>query len=210
MTARRQNIHLRVEEAGGGFDNRGSTVKGGNREDGALGVGDHSHQRQGDVLRLHVEGEGVRDLLRLSSANLEVIRRGSQVAHDALVSRCAGRELLSRLQSTSKESERDRSRLIVDKGNEGFGGVAVDKLHAEDVRLREGGGDFSIELRSVDRGRASILSFELACPSCYQGFPQAIGSLASDASSRYFMAAVCRRTYLSNCTEQLSCEGGQQ
>lgn len=88
--------------------------------------------------------------------------------------------------------------------------MSVDELHTKDIRLREGGGDVGIELRSVDRGCASILG----------RYVSMFGSVSRHPTSNWFRRGrlqasvvswqqVCSWTYLSKGTEQLSCKGRQ-
>lgn len=152
-----EDLHLRIEEARRGLDNGSGAVEHRDGEESALRVGQDGLELKQNILRLHVEREGIGNLLSLAGRDLEVVLSARDVAQDALVRGGVGREDLSRVKDTSEEGEGDGSLLLVGKGDESLCRVTVDELDAEDICLGEGGGEVSVESDSVNGGGASVL-----------------------------------------------------
>lgn len=74
------DLHVRVEDVGFRFNNANSSVVGVDSEEVALSVGNNGGQSQSQVLRVHLVHEAVGQFLLLTSGNLDVVSRGSQVA----------------------------------------------------------------------------------------------------------------------------------
>lgn len=76
------NVHLRVEDAGGGLDNAGQTAVSLDLEDLTLGVGKDSEEFDNDILGLHVQDKREGQGLSLAGGDLDIVADGRQVAED--------------------------------------------------------------------------------------------------------------------------------
>ena len=124
------NLHLRVKDASLRFNNANGAVVGVDGEETAFTVGDHGSQRESEVLGVHLGGKTVAQTLLLASGNIDAVPSGSQVANQLAL-------LIQGRQSTANEVDSHRRSFIVGEGNQCLRGVAIDKLHAEDLRSRE-------------------------------------------------------------------------
>ena len=139
-------LHLRVEEAGGCLDDTDDVVVNLNLVEIVGGGDDDAGQLQLDILRQHVEDEGVRDGLLLAGGDDGLVADGSQVAEDAGGDGGVLRQLLGALQGTAHEGDGDGLLLMVGDLDDGLSRATVDQLHAEDVSLGEGTNDIGLEL----------------------------------------------------------------
>lgn len=89
---------------------------------------------------MHLGAEAVRDRLLLSSGDLEGVLLAGQVAQDAGLSASIIEE------GSADNGDADGRGLLVLDGEAGLGRVAVDELDAEDLGLREAGGDGYLEV----------------------------------------------------------------
>jgi len=133
-------IHLGVENADGRLHDRDRLVEGRDGEESLLGVLEHGHELQTQVLRVHLGGEGVRDGLLLAAGNGQAVALAGQVAQDAGV----GARVLE--QGAADERHGDGGGLLVLEGEAGLGGMAVDQLDAEDLRLGPAGRDGDLDV----------------------------------------------------------------
>lgn len=140
---------MRVEEAGGSFDNGGEAIVGLDLVHVAVGVGDDGGDLQLHILGLHVKGEGVGEALGLASLDGVVVLHDRQVANDALVGGGSLGESLGGGQDAGEDGDLDGRIFLVGDFDEGFGRPAVDEAHAEDVGVREGGLDDGSEIRRL-------------------------------------------------------------
>lgn len=125
------NLHLGVKDAGRGLNDASQTTVGLNLEDLVLLIADDGHQANGDILRLHVQYEGVRQSPGLSRSNVYVVAHGRQVTQDTSGwGRILRERLGSRQRSTNKDNV-DWALLIVYNLNDCPGGVAIDNLDAK-------------------------------------------------------------------------------
>jgi hypothetical protein len=134
------DLHLRVKDTCVRFNNRHSAIEGLDSEEGSL-LADHGSQVQTQLLRVHVGLEFVGQALLLAWCNLDAILLGSQVADDA---RSSWIEVGSP-QASSNKLNVDGFGLFVAEGEDGFGGLAVDKLDAKDFGVGKGGGDEDVQ-----------------------------------------------------------------
>lgn len=145
MGVRLGYIHLRVEEASGRLDDADSLVVDRDSVEGVLAVLQHSNELQAEVLGVEFGGEGVGNRLLGAGWDLKRITLGGEVANNlALASR-----LLD--QRATDNGDANGSGFIVGDGEAGLGGMAVDELDAEDLRLREGDGDGDVEVGGLGR-----------------------------------------------------------
>lgn len=96
---------MRIEEAGGGFDNASDTIVGFHLVQFALGTGENSGELQSHVLGLHVDDKGVGEALGLAGLDGVVVLHGRQVANDALVGGRSFGEGLRGSQDAGKEGD---------------------------------------------------------------------------------------------------------
>ena len=134
------SIHLWVKDAGGGLDDGDGLVVGGNGEEVVLLVLDHGDELQTEVLGVHLGGEAIGQRLLLAGGDLQAIALAGEVAQDlSLVA-------LVLDQRAADNGDGDGLGLLVVDGQAGLGRVAVDQLDAEDLRLREAGGNGDLEI----------------------------------------------------------------
>lgn len=109
---------------------------------------------QANILRLHVEDEGVGQGLLLAGGNGGLVLDGGQVAQDGGVGRGVRARLLGRHELAAQEGDLDGAVLIVGDIDDSLGWAAVDQFHAEDVGLGESSNDLGIQpqFRSVGNG----------------------------------------------------------
>lgn len=153
-----ENIHLGVEEAGGGLNNGSGSVVDLDLVDVALGVGDNSNKTEENILRLHVEGKGKGELLLLAGGNLKVVLDGRQVADDGLVGGLLGGELLGSGEGAADKGDLDGAIVAVVDLDDGLCGTTVDELDTKDVGLGEAGADIGLELGDIGRRGVGIRS----------------------------------------------------
>ena len=123
--------HVRVKNAGLRFDDAGSSVVGRDVVESALRVRDNRGQSQSDIPRVHLIHETVAQLLLLTSRNLNPISRSGQVPdYGALF-------FVHSRQSATDKVNGHGSGLPVGERNQRARRVTVDKLHAEDLSIRE-------------------------------------------------------------------------
>ena len=135
-------IHLWVEDAGRRLNNTDSLVEDLHRVESVLIILHDCHELQTQVLWVHLCCEVVGDRLLLASWNLDTVALSGEVAEDL-------RRPLDGIKGTADEGKRNWVRLRVGDGDDGLGWVAVDQLHTEDFRLREGCGDGDFEIRRL-------------------------------------------------------------
>lgn len=133
------HIHLRVQEASGRLNNADRLIVHRNSVESLLAVLEHSPQLQTQILGVQLSGEGIGHRLLCSSGDVDRVLARSEVAHNLLL---AGHLLDQR---TANERHGNGRGLLVVDGEAGFGGMAVDELDAEDLRLWEGDGYGDIE-----------------------------------------------------------------
>jgi hypothetical protein len=133
-------VHLRVEEAGGRLDNADSLVVDRDSDEVVLAILQHSYELKAKVLGVHLLGEAVGDRLIGASRDLDGVALASEVAKNLRFSL----DLL--YQGAADNGDADGRWLIVDHGQTRLGGLAVDELDAEDLRLgkRDGHGDIEV------------------------------------------------------------------
>lgn len=147
------NVHLRVKDAGRRLHNAGQTAVRLNLEDLVLLVGDDGQEVEDDVLRLHIQHEGVGQGASLAGANVDIVAHGRQVAQNTGGGGCILGERLCRCQHTTDEDHINGALLVVRDFDNGAGRVAIDELDAE-VRVGESRGDVNLQLRSLSSGRS--------------------------------------------------------
>lgn len=118
----------------------------------AGGALEHGGEVEAEVLRVHLGGEGVGQALVLAGRDGDAIALGGQVAQDdgdlgrtGDVDGCG--------QRATDQQDCDGLGLLVVDIEDGAGWVTVDELHAEDLGLREGGGDVDLDVGSLLLGR---------------------------------------------------------
>lgn len=131
--ARMENLQLRVEDAGIGFDNGDGTVEGRKREEGVLRA-NNGGQVQSEILWVHVGGEAEGQALLLSRGDFDGILVGCQVANDA-----RRRSWIGGPQTATNELNGDWIGLFIGEGEDGLGLLAIDQLNAEDFSIGEAG-----------------------------------------------------------------------
>lgn len=139
------NLHLRVEEADGRLDNADGLVVDLAGVDLAGRALEHSGKVKTEVLRVHLGREGVSQGLALASGNGDAIALGGEVAQDDGDLRRAG-DIDGGGEGAADNQDLDGLWLLVVDVENGAGGVAVDELDAEDLCLREGGGDVDVNV----------------------------------------------------------------
>ena len=138
-----EGSHLRIEDAGVGFDNADCLVESRHGEEVALGVRHDSGKVQPEVLGVHVGGEGVGQCLLRARRNLGVVAGGSEVAN-------VPTWFPERPKTASNEIDADGVLFLVGEGQESFGRVAIDELHAKDLGGRERSRDRDCQLGDLD------------------------------------------------------------
>lgn len=113
---------------------------------------------QANILRLHVENEGVGQRLFLASGNSSLELNGGQVAEDGGVCWSLRAKLLGSHELATDEGNLNGLVFIVGDINDSLSRSAVDQLDAEDVGLGERGNDLSIQLRFRSVGDGLIIS----------------------------------------------------
>ena len=92
---------------------------------------------------MHLCREAVGNCLVGASGNLNGVALAGEIAKDLRLS-CNFLD-----QRATDNGDANRSGLIVDHGQTRLGGLAVDELDAEDLRLRERDGDGDVEIGSL-------------------------------------------------------------
>lgn len=152
-----RELHLRVEEAGGGLDNGRRAVVSRDLEDVALFVGEDGEETQANVLRRHVEGEGVGNRLCLAGLNLQAVLHRRQVAHDSLVDGSVLGQVRGGPQSAIGKDNLDGFVLLVGDLDQRSRGAAINQLDAQDVGVGERGPDVGIQRGGLLAKVGSIL-----------------------------------------------------
>lgn len=147
------NVHLRVKDAGRRLHNAGQTAVRLNLEDLVLLVGDDGQEVEDNVLRLHIQHEGVGQSASLAGTNVDIVAHGRQVAQNTGGGRRILGERLCRCQHTTNEDHVDGALLVVRDFDHGAGRVTIDELDAE-VRVGESRGDVNLQLRGLSGGRS--------------------------------------------------------
>ena len=129
----KKNLHLRVEDAGGPLDDRDGLVIGGDSEDGVLRVPQDSDKLEAKVLGVQLGGESIRHGLLCASGDLNGVLLGSEVADNLRLA--VG--LLKK--GATNDAHTNGLGFGVGDGQTSFGGMTVDELDAENLRLRERG-----------------------------------------------------------------------
>ena len=150
--SRKRNVHLGVEDAGRRLNDAGGAAVGLDLEDLALAIADNSEKIKLDILRLHVEKELEGKVLRLSSRDADIVAHSGQIAEDASHGRSIFGQGLSGRQHPSNEGNGNRLVIEVLHLDNGLGSAAIDKLHAEDVRVGECRSNVNLELGSLGGG----------------------------------------------------------
>jgi hypothetical protein len=137
-----ENLHLRVKPANRRLNNADSLVVDLARVDLAGGALEHGGEVQAQVLGVHLGRERVGEGLLLAGGDADaVLLRGEVLEHLGLVGLGGER--------AADDQDLDGLGLLVVDIEDGAGRVAVDELHAEDLCLREGGGDVDVEVGSL-------------------------------------------------------------
>ena len=133
-------VHLGVEEASGRLNNADSLVVDRDGDEVVLAVLQHSHELEAEILGVHLRREAVGNRLVGASGDLDGVALASEVTKDLRFSL----DLLD--QRATDNGDADGGWLIVDHGQTRLGGLAVDELDAEDLRLgeRDGNGDVEV------------------------------------------------------------------
>ena len=137
--------HLRVEPANGSLNNADGLVVNLAGVDLAGGALEHCGEVQAQVLRVHLGRERVGESLVLAGGDGDAIALGGQVAQDGGDFRRAG-DIDGSGEGAADDQDLDGFGFLVVHVEDGAGGVAVDELDAEDLCLREGGGDVDVEV----------------------------------------------------------------
>ena len=148
----RRNAHLRIKEADGRVNNSRLVLQRGHLVHIALSIRDERHELDIHILGVDIQRKRVRELLLLAGLDLDVVRHGREVAHDALVAGRVGGQVLGGGEGPGHEDDLDGVRLVVVDLDEGVDGAAVDELDAEDVGVGEGGLDVGVEDGGVGWG----------------------------------------------------------
>jgi len=131
--------HLRVEPADGSLNNADGLIVDLASVDLAGSALEHGGEVQAQVLRVHLGREGVGEgfLLARGNANAELLR--GEVPEDLGLVGLGG-------ERAADNQDLDGLGLLVVDIEDGAGGVAVDELDAEDLCVREGGGDVDVDV----------------------------------------------------------------
>ena len=141
-------LHLRVKPAHGSLNDADSLVVDLASVDLAGGALEHGGKVQAEVLRVHLGRERISEGLVLAGGDGDAIALGGQVAQYGRSLRRAGDIDGSGERATNDQDGDGLGFLVVDV-EDGAGGVAVDKLDAEDLCLREGGLDVDVDVGSL-------------------------------------------------------------
>ena len=124
-------VHLGVEEAGGRLNDADGLIVDRDGVEGALGILQDGDELQTQILGVQLGAERVGHRLLGAGRDLNRVALRSEVADDL---RLAGGFLDER---ATDNGDANGSGLVVCDGETGLGGVAIDELHAKDLRLRE-------------------------------------------------------------------------
>jgi hypothetical protein len=124
-------IHLRVKEASGRLYDSDSLIVDRNRNQHAFAVLQNDNELQAEALRMQVGGEGVGNRLLGARWDLDRIAPRREVADDARLA------VLLRDERAANNGDANGSGLLVGDRQAGGGGMAIDELGAEDLRLGE-------------------------------------------------------------------------
>lgn len=158
------NVHLGVEDAGGGLDDCSQTVVSLDLEDLALGVSDDGQKADHNILRLHVQNERERQRLSLASRNLDVVLDRRKVAKDTGHRGRILRQWLCGRKRSTDEGKLNGLVLMVRDLDDRLSRVPVDKLDTK-ARVGEMRGDIDLQVgnfRSGIRRGLRILWLQLA------------------------------------------------
>jgi hypothetical protein len=134
-----ENLHLRVEPANRRLNNAHRLVVDLARVDLAGGALQHGGEVQAQVLRVHFGRERVGEGLLLAGGDADAVLLRGEVLEDLGLVGLGG-------ERAADDQDLDGLGLLVVDIEDGAGRVAVDELHAEDLCLREGGGDVDVEV----------------------------------------------------------------
>lgn len=123
---KRRCLHLRIKDAGRCLNDANGMIIDTDLEDLVGRVAHNSHELQADILRLHVEDEGVRKGLLLAGGNGRLVGDGSQVANHGARWVGIGTVILGIQELATNEGHQDRLILIVGNVDDSFGGSAID------------------------------------------------------------------------------------
>lgn len=140
-------LHLRVEPGDGSLNDADSLVVDLASVDLTGGALEHGGEVQAQVLRVHLGREGVSEGLLLTGGDGDAIALGGQVAQDGGDLRRAG-DIDGGGEGAADNEDLDGFGFLVVDIEDGAGGVAIDELDAEDLCLRERGGDVDIDVGS--------------------------------------------------------------
>lgn len=143
---------MRVEEANGSLDNADGLVVDLTGVDLSSRALQNSGEVEAEILGVHLSREGVGQRLALSSGDGDAIALGGEVAQNDGDLRRAG-DIDGSGEGTADNQDLDGLGLLVVNIEDGAGGVAVDKLHTEDLGLRERSGDVDIDVGRLLLGR---------------------------------------------------------
>lgn len=123
------SLHLGVEDASVSFDDADSLIESLERIRCAFTIRDDGCEIQHQVLGVKLGSEVVADTIALSGGDLNIVSRSGQVAYHL--------RLLANLRNgpeiSTNEAHTNRLGLLISKGEEGLGRVAVDKLDTKDL-----------------------------------------------------------------------------
>lgn len=140
------DLHLRVEQASGPLNNGDSLVVGGDSKDGVLRVPQDSPELKTEISGVKVGGESVGHGLLGPSRDLNGVLLRSKVAHNL------GLAIDFLRERATNNAHTNWLGLVVGDGQTGLGGMTVNQLDAEDLRLRERGRYLDIQVRCLDFG----------------------------------------------------------
>lgn len=149
------NVHLGVEDAGGGLNDAGQAAVSLNLEELTLGVRHEGDEIDNNILRLHIQDERERQRLGLAGGDLGIVLDSGQVAKDSSHRIRILRQRLCGRQRSSDEAKPDWLILVVCDLDDRLSGMSVDELDTK-ARVGEVRGDINLQVgnlrSSVGRG----------------------------------------------------------
>ena len=188
--------HLRVEPADRSLNNADGLVVNLASVDLAGGALEDGGEVQAQVLGVHLGRERVGKGLLLACGDADAVFLGGEVLEDLGLVGLGG-------ERAADDQDLDGLGLLVVDIEDGAGGVAVDELDAEDLCLREGGGDFDIEVGSLLLGRVLDLLLD-ALDLVDLGLVSVVGWSLKSVLATYLDAL----STLSDGTQDLACREG--
>jgi hypothetical protein len=134
-----KHSHLRVEPADGRLNNADGLVVDLAGVDLAGGALEHRGEVQAQVLGVHLGRERVGESLLLARGNADAVFLRGEVLEDCGLVGLGG-------ERAADNHDLDGLGLLVVDIEDGASRVAVDELDAEDLCIREGGGDVDVDV----------------------------------------------------------------